>query len=150
MSYCRRLVRRKICSSRFHIRRTMAICSSENDLSVQKICSSSSVKTANFRILCLARYRLGKDINSCELCRGVSSQREGYRNFFSLFFQTHGRARTETILETPKPKTIYYWLRSYFSFLFFSSTKKGKGGENYRPKNIFRCCVAGKKEGFLS
>ena len=43
----RRFVCWKICSSRFHIRRTMMICLSENDLSVQTICSSSSVKTVN-------------------------------------------------------------------------------------------------------
>ena len=43
----RQFVCPKICSSRCHIRQTRTICSSENDLSVQTIFSSSSVKTAH-------------------------------------------------------------------------------------------------------
>jgi len=31
----------------------------------------------------------------------------------------------------------------------FFSTKKGKGGENYRPQNMFRCCM-GREERRLS
>ena len=61
----RRFVRRKNCSSRFPIGRTMTICSSENDLPVQTICSSSRMKTAIVLISAISLFRHFVFFNTC-------------------------------------------------------------------------------------